>query len=102
MMLLLSPRFADGAGTAARPPASVDVGSRLLILAVVVLGVARLAGMLAVRLGQPRVVGEIVAGLCLGPSLLGLVAPRFAAWLLPTEVMPAVTGLAELGLVAFL
>jgi Kef-type K+ transport system membrane component KefB len=37
----------------------------------VILIAANLAGALFVRIGQPRVVGEIVAGLVLGPSLLG-------------------------------
>ncbi|HEY7473261.1 MAG TPA: cation:proton antiporter [Gemmatimonadota bacterium] len=46
------------------------VGFLLLDLALIVL-VARLVGTLFVRLGQPRVVGEIVAGVLLGPTLLG-------------------------------
>ncbi len=43
----------------------------VLLDIVVILIVARLVGRLAIRIGQPRVVGEIVAGILLGPSLLG-------------------------------
>lgn len=43
----------------------------VLLDVVVILAVARLVGGLALRVGQPRVVGEIVAGVLLGPSLLG-------------------------------
>jgi hypothetical protein len=52
-----------------------------LLQTVVVVCVARAAGSLFRRMGQPRVVGEMVAGLMLGPSLLGRVAPRAAAFL---------------------
>lgn len=52
----------------------------VLIQLAVIIAAARLFGVLARRLGQPSVVGEIVAGLLLGPSLLGWVAPDvFAA-----------------------
>ena len=47
-----------------------------LLQIVIIIAVARLAGNLARRIGQPRVVGEIVAGLALGPSLLGALAPE--------------------------
>ena len=38
--------------------------------------VARLVGMLAVRIGQPRVMGEVLAGIALGPTLFGAIAPE--------------------------
>lgn|GEM_PF-3571173 len=50
----------------------------VLLDVALILGVARLVGGLFLRLGQPRVVGEIVAGILLGPTLLGLlVVARF-------------------------
>lgn len=52
----------------------------LLQVAVVIL-CARGLGLLSLRLGQPRVVGEIVGGLLLGPSLLGRTSPEFFDWL---------------------
>jgi len=47
--------------------------------------VARALGALARRFGQPSVVGELAAGLVLGPSLLGQVAPAAAGWLFPAD-----------------
>ena len=41
----------------------------------VILAACRLAGLLAQRVGQPPVVGEMIAGVVLGPSLLGRIAP---------------------------
>ena len=54
-----------------------SMGSLALALTLLVAG-ANLLGQLAVRLRQPRVVGEILAGIVLGPSLFGLLAPDLA------------------------
>ncbi|GAA3794076.1 cation:proton antiporter [Streptomyces phyllanthi] len=54
------------------------LGSLLLALLLLIAG-ANLFGQLAATLRQPKVVGEILAGILLGPSLLGLLAPHFAA-----------------------
>lgn len=51
----------------------------------VILVVARAFGALAKRIGQPAIVGELAAGLVLGPSLLGRVAPGAAGWLFPDD-----------------
>ena len=51
----------------------------------VILVVARMLGALMQRIGQPAVVGELAAGLVLGPSLLGRVAPDAANWLFPAD-----------------
>ncbi|MFG2981711.1 cation:proton antiporter [Streptomyces sp. NPDC048258] len=61
-----------------------DVGHVLLALCVLLL-VARAGGHVFRRLRQPPVVGEIVGGIVLGPSLLGLLLPDLQAWLLPGE-----------------
>ena len=50
------------------------VASVFLAIAIVLI-VARLFGIIAVKVGQPRVMGEVIAGLCLGPSLLGQISP---------------------------
>jgi Kef-type K+ transport system membrane component KefB len=55
-----------------------SLGYVTLALLLLVAG-ANLLGQLAVRLRQPRVVGEILAGILLGPSLLGLLAPDAVA-----------------------
>ena len=65
---------------AARALTRLDVERLLLPVLVqlaVIIAAARLFGALARRVGQPAVVGEIVAGLLLGPSLLGWLAPEF-------------------------
>jgi K+:H+ antiporter len=51
-----------------------------------VLGTAGVLGHLAVRLAMPAVIGELAAGVLLGPSVLGQLAPSLSGWLLPTEV----------------
>jgi Kef-type K+ transport system membrane component KefB len=68
----------------------------LLTLAIVV-AAAQAGGALFARLGQPRVVGEIVAGIALGPSLLGLLAPGAPEALVPAETRPFLSVLASSG-----
>lgn len=55
----------------------------LLIQIAVLLLTARALGELAQRLGQPSVVGEILAGIVLGPSLLSGLVPQVGAWIVP-------------------
>jgi Kef-type K+ transport system membrane component KefB len=72
----------------------------LALLAVVLAG--RLIGRLFVYLGQPPVIGEVVAGILLGPSLLGWVAPGVSAYLLPNSVAPFLGVIANLGVVLYM
>ncbi|MDH3251116.1 MAG: cation:proton antiporter, partial [Acidimicrobiia bacterium] len=59
---------------------------QLVVQIAVLLGIARLFGEFARRLGQPAVVGEILAGVILGPSVIGAVMPGIAgAWVPGTE-----------------
>ncbi len=55
----------------------------LLVTLSVLLATARLLGEISQRLGQPSVIGEILAGVLLGPSVLGLLAPDLGAWVVP-------------------
>ena len=65
---------------------------------VVILATARAAGTLAWRfLGQPRVVGEMLAGILLGPSVFGLAAPALQSRVFPPETTPVLFVLAQLG-----
>jgi Kef-type K+ transport system membrane component KefB len=75
----------------------------LLLLQIAgILAVCRLLHGIAGRLGQPPVIGEIVAGLLLGPSFLGWIAPAFYARLFPAESLPALNELSQIGLVLFM
>ncbi len=61
--------------------------------------VARLFGALAVKIKQPRVMGEVVAGIALGPTIFGALAPERQAELFPTDIHPAFGIAATLGLI---
>ncbi len=73
----------------------------LLSLGVIMLAVWAV-GRLVSRIGQPAVIGEIIAGILLGPSLLGLVAPSVGSYLFPSSVVTALGVLAQVGLVLFM
>lgn len=74
-----------------------------VLLAVPVVVLACQAGGRAIRLlGQPPVIGEILAGILLGPSLLGWLAPSVQHHILPPSVLPITSALGNLGLLAFL
>lgn len=63
---------------------------------------ARAVGGLFHRLGQPAVVGEMVAGLLLGPSLFGQLAPTAAAWLFPSASLDLLNAFSQFGIVLFM
>jgi Kef-type K+ transport system membrane component KefB len=50
--------------------------SRLFLQIFIIVAAACIAGWLSIRIGQPAVVGEMIAGILLGPSLFGLLAPQ--------------------------
>ncbi|HEY8360665.1 MAG TPA: cation:proton antiporter, partial [Ramlibacter sp.] len=64
--------------------------------AVIVLA-CQLVGRLAQRLGQPQVVGEMIAGVMLGPSLFGLLLPQWQQALFPKSTMGTLYVMAQLG-----
>ncbi len=74
----------------------------LLLQIAVILFVARLAGWLFRRLHQPRVVGEMVAGLILGPSVLGSIAPGMATTLFPVANLGFLNALSQIGIILFM
>ncbi len=79
----------------------LDLGLLLAQLVVVLLA-ARLAGLLVRPLGQPAVVGEMLAGLALGPSLLGAVAPGAMRALFPPDALLPLATLSQLGVLLFM
>jgi Kef-type K+ transport system membrane component KefB len=68
----------------------------------VVLATAHLPGIAFHRLGQLRVMGEMTAGILLGPSLLGRVAPQAFAQLFPADGLGGLNALSQIGLILFL
>ncbi|WP_412541856.1 cation:proton antiporter [Longispora sp. K20-0274] len=75
-----------------------QVGLLLLALAAII-ALARVLGAVARRVGQPPVIGEIFAGVLIGPTLFGTVVTDHV---LPTDIRPALSGLANVGLVLFM
>lgn len=71
----------------------------VLIQIIVIILAARFAGAAARKLGQPRAVGEIVAGLLLGPSLLGYLAPDWTAVIFNKEAATPMQMMSQLGLI---
>ncbi len=74
----------------------------ILIEILVVIGGSRLVGWVFRSIDQPLVIGEIVAGIALGPSLLGWLAPDFAALLFPVVTIPFLNVLSQIGLIFFM
>ncbi len=72
------------------------------IAVAIVMLAARLLGMLFARFGQPRVMGEVTAGILLGPTLLGKVAPGVEATIFPTDITPYIAVAANLGLIFYM
>lgn len=79
----------------------LDLGL-LLAQLITILLVARLSGRLVRLVGQPAVVGEMIAGLALGPSLFGAIAPNAMHALFPTDKLLPLATLSQLGVVLFM
>ncbi|MBD2295954.1 cation:proton antiporter [Anabaena sphaerica FACHB-251] len=74
----------------------------VLVEVLIVIGMSRLVGLAFKSIKQPLVIGEIVAGIMLGPSLFGLIAPHAAATLFPPEAVPFLNLLSQVGLIFFM
>jgi len=75
--------------------------SVLLALTVIML-TARLVGAVFAKLNQPSVIGEVVGGIMLGPSLLGRIAPGWQAMVLPPDTAPILSVIAQLGVILYM
>jgi Kef-type K+ transport system membrane component KefB len=74
----------------------------VLLALTVIMVTARLVGALFARLNQPAVIGEVVGGIMLGPSLLGRIWPEGMAMLLPAEAAPFLGVIAQLGVILYM
>jgi Kef-type K+ transport system membrane component KefB len=76
--------------------------SPLLLQLIVILGTARLLGVALKVFGQPLVVGEMIAGLVLGPAVFGTLSPQLHAAVFSPASLPELDALSQLGLVLFM
>ena len=74
----------------------------LLLQIVAIIILARVMGFLFEKINQPAVIGEMIAGILLGPSLLGIVSPQVEAFLFPTAAMYILKMLSQLGVILFM
>ncbi len=77
----------------------IDVLPRVLFALVAVIGLGRVLGSMLVRVGQPPVIGEVMAGILLGPSLLG---KELSSLILSSETAPFLAVLAQLGVILYM
>ena len=75
---------------------------QLVLQIAVILVAARVVGFLFQKINQPQVMGEMVAGILLGPSLLGWLAPGVSAALFPPASLAYLNALSQVGLVVFM
>jgi Kef-type K+ transport system membrane component KefB len=81
---------------------SGDVLRHILFAMAAIIALGRSLGKLLSYLGQPRVIGEMVAGIMLGPSLLGHLSPAAMNYVLPAEILPSLGIIAQLGIVLYM
>lgn len=93
--------FPGPVANSVQAPALSDVFTLVLQIAMILL-VARVAGWLFGFLRQPRVIGEMVAGIFLGPSVFGVLAPHISAAFFPPSSMGYLQALSQLGLMFFM
>ena len=74
----------------------------LLAQIITIIFVARFFGWIFRKIGQPSVIGEIIAGIALGPSLLGLYFPEFSSALFPIQSLGNLQFLSQIGLILFM
>ncbi|MCC6876786.1 MAG: cation:proton antiporter [Sandaracinaceae bacterium] len=91
---------ARAASAAARHDPQTLLHVLLALIAIII--ASRTLGQVFRWIGQPPVIGEVLAGICLGPSLLGRVWPQAQVFLLPPDVAPYLGVLAQVGVILFM
>ena len=74
----------------------------LLAQIVTIIFVARIFGWICVKLKQPAVIGEMIAGIVMGPSLIGMYFPEFSQTLFPAQSLGNLQFLSQIGLILFM
>jgi Kef-type K+ transport system membrane component KefB len=74
----------------------------LVLQVIAIIVVSRIFGYIFNKMGQPTVIGEILAGIALGPSLLGLFYPELSVFLFPVESLSNLQFLSQVGLMLFM
>lgn len=74
----------------------------LLAQIITIIFVARLFGWICIKMKQPVVIGEMIAGIVLGPSLIGMYFPEFSATLFPAQSLGNLQFLSQIGLILFM
>ncbi|MFB9076169.1 cation:proton antiporter [Flavobacterium procerum] len=74
----------------------------LLAQIVTIIFVARIFGWICIKIKQPAVIGEMIAGIVMGPSLVGMYLPEFSAVLFPSESLGNLQFLSQIGLILFM
>ncbi|MEA2143739.1 MAG: hypothetical protein QOI64_2169, partial [Solirubrobacteraceae bacterium] len=82
--------------------ASDVIAAQILLAVVVIVVAARVAATLMARLRQPAVIGELLVGIVLGPTLLGALPGNLPELLFPPEARPLLSAIGNLGLVLFM
>src|SRR6267154_6000464 len=75
---------------------------QILLQLIIILIVVQVFGYLCKRIGQQWVIGEILAGLALGPSLLGALLPGVRGFFFPASALPTLQTLGDIGLVLYM
>lgn len=74
----------------------------LLLQIITIIAVARAFGFFCTKIRQPSVIGEIIAGIVLGPSVVGLLFPEFSNFLFPIKSLSNLQFLSQIGLILFM
>jgi K+:H+ antiporter len=101
---LFAPRTTQPPGIVETPPPAEtpSVLFHVLLALVVIVISARILGAIFRWLHQPQVMGEVVAGLLLGPSFLGWLAPQVSLRLMPPAIAPFLAVIAQVGIILFM
>jgi Kef-type K+ transport system membrane component KefB len=81
---------------------ALEISIRFFLQMAFVLGVCRIVGLVFKRLGQSQVVSEMIAGVLMGPSLMGLLFPELSAYLFPAASQSIMFVVSQFGLVMYM